>query len=351
MKNFIILFSVILFLSCSSPQKSFRNGNYSRAYKSALKKLKKEGPKSSYRTILINSLTKILKEEEQKAESLEASGILKDKESAYKIYGKLLDKIDESHQFTLDKFNSDHITYEEKRVSLKENIGEEYFMLGHENLDVYKSNKLKSNAKNAHVSFLKSQQYEYTNQGLDSLIEFSLNSARLIYLIEPDFPIESFGSFELKNILEDLEDESSTYIEVIYDPIGRPNDLDCYIEIEINSPEYTNSNNTESREFEEEIITNSDTLLVKGEVLIEITKRITTLDVEIDVNGNKNCSLFDSRLSESITEEIENYSISGDERAIPSEYKSIFSTDFKDKDDVMVELLENLYPEIRRAIF
>jgi hypothetical protein len=315
-----------------------------------LKKLNKNENDQEYVQVLKESLTKILAEDEKEVYPLKNSEELKDKTKAISKYVKMKDKILASARFTGNEFNGRKSLYSQEVVALKKVIGKEYFDRGLIDLERFENDGLKSNAKAAHINFENATEYDFDSDQLNSLLAKSLESAQLVYVIECDMP---FGVTSLKvdNILEDLEDESGQYITVEYDPIGIINNADCEINIIINSLEIDTDEDYDTIDFEEEIEVDSTEVTITAEVEIKEITKTSLLEVRIRASGGKNCEVSGTTLSKSYEEKEESYSLSGDERAIPRKYKKDKEIDYRDEDDILLELLEELYSDIRSRIF
>ena len=63
------------------------------------------------------------------------------------------------------------------------------------------------------------------------------------------------------------------------------------------------------------------------------------------------CNLREERFSEELVDEVDQYIISGDERAIPSQYRKNNNDRLESTDDMVDNLIDELYRDIYKYLY
>jgi len=140
-------------------------------------------------------------------------------------------------------------------------------------------------------------------------------------------------------------------------------EVDCIINLEFSDFDQDENVRSSNRSFSERVITGYNSEVdtsgnktdvpiyetVEGTVRTNRVTRRSELELRVTVNGDRDdCKIQSRRLDEDFEEELEFYEIYGDERAIPSRFTRRNNDQFQDPDDVLEDLIDNLYRDFRR---
>ena len=357
------LLTFVLVLSCASPQKSFDKGNYEKAYKQAVKNVAKGSNKRKDRTLLNKSFNEILKEKSDNIDRYASSNVIEDWEEAYKEYESLIDLYYDGKRY-LDK---EYVTLmgqkETEQQQLQNDIAQNYLELGHMKMDQYESNGNKRFAQEAHEYYTRTQYYDPYNDTIDALLVSSYESAIVNVYVEAESIWEMSYSWIIDRKFSELERESEGFYVVSFE---KNQDIaDCSLLIEFSSLDEDRSErrNTErfSREIEDGFETRQDTSgnTIQVPKYTTVTGEVTTITeiyeyewrARVNSYGSEQYCDFRSRSFDAEEEIVyEYYEVSGDNRAIPDNYSNT-SFSQRDLDDIVEELLDELYSDIENYYF
>ncbi len=345
----ILLFSILW--GCSNPQEFLEKGQHEKAFSSSLKKLKKNKFSTEDKETLISSLNSIVETQSKIISDLKQSNKMEHPKKAIYFCQQLLKKIEKSSPYTDNKFNSTKESLQKEINLINHSISERYLNQGLEQMVIYHSKNNKDAAKKAHSKFQKSFKYGNINPALDSLIQESLNAAQRIYIISVSDIFSITYSWDIDNKMDDIISYSDKFTTVLFEPSPLPSDFDCNIEIEFRSFNIDTDETIEEKEFEKEIITQTDTSIVIGKAIIKKIKKTFDWRVNINSKGTHNCQVVSTTFNERLIDEVVEVTTEGDIRAIPYQ-DQIGSTDKIMTDDEAVdELLETFYNKIVCHIF
>lgn len=364
MKNLYFFLVTILIASCASPQKSLEKGNYNKAFKAALNELRKNKSNAKTKEVLITALNEIIIQEREYLNMVMASGNIQKQVSGLKAIEKLQDKIESAERYTNDEFAEVSQNLAEDEQWLIDEISSFYADEAVDYLNIFDQTGEKLKARRAYESFRKSNKYAPLSEGLDSLMELSLEWAQVYYNIEVSTIWNVYYSNDIRRKMEDLADEGGTYLQVYFESAAPRSDFDCNIVVSFNSLEIDTRESESSQEYERTITTTETTTNADGEevtVDVETVVKATVFtaevvktaawDIDISVNGNRNCGVRGDRFSEQVLSRIENERFEGDERALPSSYGSRRDETLMSDGDLVDDLLDKVYDQVRREVF
>ena len=360
--HMILLFGVSLLLSCASPQKSFKKGKYEKAYQSALKSLKKGQKDRKLKSVLNNSFDKLYEKHTIEAEKLATRNFIEDWEGANGHLDKLIGYYYDGKAYLDPEFDEPMEFVMNDADTLKANLAGGYFDLGDDRLKEYDRTQNKFSAQDAHQFFTKSVYYGY-KPNIDTLIERALEASIIYMTIEAYAPYDRRFEWDINRRFDDLESESDGYLTIRYGDFS--NNADCNMEIEFsNLRRYVNEDYS-TRQFSERIEdgyeTRTDTSGKTTRVPIyrDVTGEVTIIREEYtfewgarvrSYGDSRYCDYNDRRFEEEEKVTRERYQTSGDDRAIPSQYKNDREQPI-DEDDIAEDLIDDIYREIRRYYF
>lgn len=350
--------------SCLSPQKILEQKKYDRAFNLALKKLKQHKEIVNNKNILSISIKEIIKQQSTEINRFKNTGHL---EKALFLTQKLQTKINAADAYLLYQVVDQKKQFDEEEQHLKAELSNNFMLDGMKNLAVAEETDVKANAKKAYFSFKKAKKYNSNIEQLDSLMQSSFKLAQKTYIIEANAPFDLLHSWDIDRKFDDLTSSGGQFITVYYKPTGKIDSVDCTIKIDFDNLCIQEKETKEERTFSKEIVIGNETITnangeteeieqtkeISGKVIIKNIVKTADWGVQTKVKaGSKNCLVANRSFSEDLKDEIEEYILEGDKRAIPNSYKFIQNNDELMSDSDMVdELINELYTEVKLDIF
>ena len=358
-----LFITILLVSSCSSPQKSFSKGNYEKAYKLALKDIKKGDKSRKGITLLNNSFNEILKEKSNTIDRYMASNIMEDWEEASTEYAKLIDIYYDGRQYLDEDYDDIMGKIEGDASDLKDDLAINFEELGDDRLDDYFATSNKVFAQEAHEFYKKTQYYNPKFEDIDELLLISYENAIVHVYVEAESTWDFSLNWEIDSQFSNLERRSSVYYQVSYE---RNQGLaNCFLSIEFAGIDDTRSERRSTERYSQEIEdgyeTRQDTSgnTIQIPKYITVTGEVTTIReiysyrwrVRVEADGPRAYCDFNSKSFDVDREVVvESYETSGDSRAIPGSFTND-TFDRSDEEDVLEDLLDELYNEIESYYF
>lgn len=354
---------MILLACCSSPQKSFDKGNYDKAYAQALKNLQKGSKDRKDRNVLNSSFERILIDKQELIASYSTSDIIEDWEEALVAYDDIIEYGDGGRSYLSDNLDDQVQMLKSERDQLKYDIAENYYQLANDAFAAYEDNADKLDAQDAYTFYDKSLQYGSEHSDIDSKMDQAYEWAKIKVYVEAK---QSFGfsyDWDIDREFSQVERRSKGFAEVSYEK--NKYDADCILEISI-SDDINVRESTSTDRFSEEIEDGYDTKVdTSGNTIriprtITVTGRVQTItqvitfecDARVLASGDSRICNYSNRsfdAEERVT--YERYEWDGDERAIPDRYKRSSRNDPPDEEEIIEDLLEELYDDFVRYYF
>jgi len=352
-----------MLIACSSPQKSFEKGNYEKAYKAVLKDLRKGKKNRKDKSILNKSFNELFKQKTIEAERYLSSNEIEDWEVAYGEYDELIDLYREGKGYLDNSYDSSMEGVIDEYEQLGQDIAINYFELGNMSMDGYYEGYNKSYAQDAFLFYEKTASYDLDYPAIDSLLDDSYKLAVVNILVEANAPFERSYEWEIDRRFSDIERESKGFYQITYE--RNLLNVDCALEMDFSSLDsYVREDRTReqfSEEIEDGYESRVDTSGKTTRIPIyrTVTGEVTTIRevltfrwrVAVGVRGDRDYCDFRNRTfdAEENTSR-ERYELSGDRRAIPARYDRR-QNDFEDEDDLVEDLIDQLYREISNYYF
>lgn len=364
MKQSSTTFLILILLSaCFSPSKLLQSGKYKKAVNSALYKIENKREVGQNLDILNEAMRHYLEQETQEVNELLGTGDINDGEKAFDKRKEMLELMEKAEPY-LDR---DLANYLPELRSLTEELNEELYNSlldwGKEDLSKYYIEEDKSLARDAYHYFRKAQKYTIAPGQLDTLIDLSIEMAKVVYYVESDAGFSGY-SWEIDNKFEDLAG-NKRFSEIIYDR-GDQSRADCLIEIEFDDPEMEESTSSNEEVFTTDVVKGTKIILndegeeqkvniweeVSGKVITHSISRKLTWTLELDIRANsKHCDLRDKEFSAEMEVEKVEYQLHGDLRAIPEEYQEeLDDPDIWEEEDFVDDLLDDLYELVKNYL-
>jgi len=368
MMRTIFYISLCLFLiACASPKKHFSDGNYKKAYTSALKDLKSGKKDRSLKSIFNKSLSRLIEEDNMETQSLLRSDLIEDWEEAFSMTDELIGLYDDGRRYTDSKYESVIQSKRENNNMLKEDIISSYVEMGDMNMDVYSERGDKRAAQEAYYMYEGALKYDHP-MGMQDVHDKS-EAALIEGTIAIDVTIDTWDiryERDIERRFEDLEDNDKLFYAVTFE--NWMEESDCQLEIDfakldidINDQSRT-ENYTEQIEdgYRTEVDTSGNTtrIPIYKEVNATVTfvEEIRNYSWDIRVRADNGSGYCDFRSSQfRVTQQaiISNYDTSGDRRAIPDAYKNDSNDRFTSSDErnLIEDLIDEAFDDIERYYF
>jgi len=364
-KSIFVLTTFIFFLllSCASPQKSFNKGDYDKAYKLALKNMKKGKKSRKDQTILKKSFNEIMKRQQAVYADYNDSDIIEDWEKAYHSYDDLLEKYDEGKAYLDNDIDMTMVQIEQDLEQLGRDIADNYYSLGEMRIEAFEETKDKLEAQEAYHLYRKSEDYGKDDAELEDKIDYALEQGMLIVLVIAEERWGGRFAYDIDREFRQVEREGRDFTEVIYE---RNNlDADCTLEVEFSDIDRRVRDSRDTRSFSEQIQdgtesrqdTSGNTIQVPRYITVSADVTITREEVTFRwqararaYGDRRYCDYRDRTFTaeESLVNEL--YDIRGDTRAVPSEFRNS-RYDNRREEDLIDDLIEEIYRDFERAYF
>lgn len=358
------LFLLIFLTACVSPKKKFDAGDYEAAFKASLKNLKNEKKATpADQDFLVKSLDKIYLTDRKEIGYYETTKDWKEWEKAYKINNNLLDKIEAANPYVSDKFAFNYQKTLDKEAELRNRLADELMAIGQEHLDASIETGNKFLAQDAFNYFRKAEKYGVSNIDLIPLYQLCYDYGTVVYRVSAYAPFNISYNWDIDRTFENVR-SNRNFLQVLYEQ-NTPN-IDCDIQLDFKSLDINETRRETSQDFEKSIITGYHTVTdtsgfttrqeiretIRGTVkTTNITKK-AQWRVYVYIKGySNNCRLSESNWCVGTESKIEEYDLSGDQRAIPQTYKGASFDNLTSDDDMAEELIEEIFRRFQNEYF
>lgn len=360
----LLLLCLALLTACGSPQQAIENQDYDKGFKLSLAALNRGDDDQQLPGILQESLEQILEREAPLSRRLAESDSPDSWKEALEINSGLQEKVGEARVFLPGAFEKETRALPAQASWLRERLYTYHFDEGLSQLALADSTGIKEYAQYAHGDFTKAQQYAgASSPRLDSLTLSAYKKGIVYYRVDIDAFFNDYR-WEAEQAFEELEGISGGFLRIAVDePMEH---ADCAIEIRLDELEFEIEEEKGDQDYNKEVVLEYKTVTdtsgreekvpvygtVEGNVIIITKTKAATLEADVSITrATANCGLSDEDFEASISSEIREVRISGDERAIPEEYLNAPIEVFMEEDDMAEKLLEDLYEQVVRAYF
>ncbi len=360
--SIFFFFTCVLFFACSSPQKSFDKGNYEQAFSSALKNLNKGKSDRKDRNILNDSFERLYDEKLTEAESFLRSDVLEDWEEAHELYGEIIELYDDGSKYLSADFDTGMEDVYNSQDQLGTDLAVSFHKLAQESMLAFDETSNKLAAQEAHYLYERTQFYNPNFPDIDEALDRALLEGTVLILIDADAPFEPSYEWEIDREFDDIERAGSQYVDIRYNRLVQ--DPDCVLEINFGRLDIDSRESSRTERFTEEVEDGFETSVdtsgqeIRVQQYRTIEGSVTTIteeiryewDMSVRPSGIREYCNFRQRIfSADERVQIERYELSGDRDAIPSRFRE--SDTRIDEDDIVDDLIEDLYDQFRRYYF
>ena len=354
-----IILSLLLIIACASPKKLYEKGKYFKAFDSVLNDIE-DGKKERNNLVLLNkSFAKMIDLAREEMNVLEDGYKIKELRDNFKQYEKVDSRYEKGRPYLDDANKEKYNGFNQEKVQLVEDT----YLEGKDLLTYFEENNRKLDARNAyyHFELVKENSNDYND--IESLLREAREKAIVIYNIDADLDSDFSYQWDVDRRFDDLEGEEGFY-KIVYD--YSEGSEDCLVELDFSRLDVDEKESESKKNYTVEVIDGYETKTdtsgntieipiykdVSGTVTIRtLTKTVSwRIDIEL-LKSNQNCDLKERRFTESVEDKIEVIEIEGDERAIPDEYKNRTNKKLEDTDDMVDDLLDKLYRDVRNYIY
>lgn len=356
---FFILLISLMALGCSSPYKLYEKGKYFKAFDKALDDLNDGKKDRKILTLLNNSFEKMMVEAREKMRFLDDGYNVKDLKHNFKQYEEVEKRYVKGRSYIND---TNDLLYAEFAAD-KEHLLEDTYAEGRSLMAHYDESNNKIDARNAYHHFELVEKYGQDYSDIDMLLEEALEAATIVYNVDADLDSDFSYQWKIDWRFDDLEGKGN-FIRIVYD--NSSVDSDCNVELDFARLDVEERKEESSQDYTLDIIdhykTETDTSGQTTEIPVYkevsgsvVTKKLTKIvswrvDLEI-VSSNQNCDLREETFRESVEHRVEIYDLRGDLRAIPEEFKNSTNEQVKDTDEMVEDLIDDLYTRIRNYFY
>ena len=354
---------VLFMFSCASPQKSFNKGDYDKAYKLALKNLKKGKKSRKDQTILNKSFEEMLDRERSEYAEYTRSDIIEDWEVAYSSYDDLLDTYEDGKRYLDSGFDINMEGIYAEIENLRKDIAGSFYELAQMGMEAYEDTEDKLEAQQAYYLYTKAEEYGSNEANIRERKAYALSEGVVTLLVIADERWGRTFAYDIDREFRNVEREGDDFLQIQYE---RNVEADCTIEVEFADIDRRVRDSRSTRTYREEIQdgfeTRQDTSGNSTQVprYITVSADVTTISEQITFEWEARTNIYgDSRYcndyrertfraDETLTNEI--YEINGDTRAVPDGLRNS-RNDNRREEDLIRDLLEELYDDFERAYF
>lgn len=359
---FLLFCLFILLSACTASEKTVGN-SVEKTYDTALSKLKSGNTSQKQITALSTALGEMIQSQMPLKDSLLQTNQLADKEKAFEMNQYLLFKIfpalpyvDKTYQTTFEKLKTEEQTLQTEFQSF-------YLEQGKSNLAEALAKGDKEKSKLAYEAFGKAIKYGIEASEVKELQQKSLDFSTIIYHVTIEAPMDRQYQILLEDKFRDVENINRKFKKIYFKRENLEN-VDCTLKIVLDPLHSHVEDRSNSRNFERSVQTGStSTTDANGNskespvfekvsaTLTENTKaKIFRWNTVINIQSNSpNCTLTSSQFQESFENLSTRISISGDERAIPENYRMPEEQMMTDQEAVE-QLIEQIYDRIQLTI-
>ncbi len=356
----LALFLLSLLNACKSAQTKYKEKNYIGAFDDALKELKKGKNKKENLPILKKSLNKISLAYKDLYAKYASLASLDQKAKVADANIDLVNRLEKAKKFIVpDSFyNQQELLSQNK--NLKNEVGNAYLTRAISQLSELKSTNKKGLAPQALLDIEKAEKYLATNAEINKYKEEIIQYGTVVVNVEVEQWGSEFSMYEVDRIFRNVESykHSNRLLKLIYESNRSKNQLDCNVEVRISSIDYDDNRQSNNQTYAESVpdgyeikkdekgneIKVQKYTTVKGTVQIMTHTLRATCHVQTDIDAyTENCKWSQNSWTRYVETKNEEYRVSGDLRAIPSQYRNQPNNRMKSKSELTDELLSDIY--------
>ena len=354
-----IFLSLLLIISCASPKKLYEKGKYFKAFDSVLNEIE-DGKKDRKNLVLLNkSFAKMIDLARDEMKVLEDGYKINELRDNFDQYEKVDSRYEKGRQYLDDANKEKYVGFNQEKVQLVEDT----YLEGKDLMAYFEESNRKLDARNAYYHFELVRENSNAYDDIESLLREAKEKAIILYNIDADLDSDFSYQWDVDRRFDDLEGEEGFY-KIVYD--YSEGSEDCRVELDFARLDIDEKENESKKSYTVQVIDGYETKTdtsgntvevpiykdVSGTVILTIVTKTVSWRIDLELlKSNQNCDLKERRFRESVEDKIEIVRLEGDQRAIPDEYKNRTNEKLEDTDDMVDDLLDKLYRDVRNYIY
>jgi len=367
--SLVWLFTFILLPACQTIEELYQAGEYDKAFNAAQRRLEQQPGEEKTLVILEQSLQALITVDQEKFASLSAQAKPGYWEDALNAVARMDNYLEQARPYLPDAYVEEQTQWWKSALSLEEQLYYHYLELGRSQLSQSLAENNAAIGQRAYYNFGRAKHYQRDHFEEVEDLQNYLVQAKQAGVIHYEVAINDGFNIGLgvnvKQAFWNLNTKGGLFLDI--KKVFIANGGDCAIDIDFGEFETSIREDNSQQDFKERIIVDhqvqTDTsgnqfevpvyAEVEGTVETVTSTKVGSWEVKVDVSRRTgNCNIFSNRYHQEAKSTIEFYRLSGDERAIPDEYKrTIFQKEHTSDEDLAEEVLDNLVQLIYRDYF
>jgi len=367
--SLVWLFTFILLPACQTIEELYQAGEYDKAFNAAQRRLEQQPGEEKTLVILEQSLQALITVDQEKFASLSAQAKPGYWEDALNAVARMDNYLEQARPYLPDAYVEEQTQWWKSALSLEEQLYYHYLELGRSQLSQSLAENNAAIGQRAYYNFGRAKRYQRDHFEEVEDLQNYLVQAKQAGVIHYEVAINDGFNIGLgvnvKQAFWNLNTKGGLFLDI--KKVFIANGGDCAIDIDFGEFETSIREDNSQQDFKERIIVDhqvqTDTsgnqfevpvyAEVEGTVETVTSTKVGSWEVKVDVSRRTgNCNIFSNRYHQEAKSTIEFYRLSGDERAIPDEYKrTIFQKEHTSDEDLAEEVLDNLVQLIYRDYF
>jgi hypothetical protein len=367
--SLIWLFTLILLPACQSIEDFYQAGEYDKAFKAAQRRLEQKPAEEKTLAFLEQSLEALITAGQEEFAALSAQAEPNQWEGALNAVARMDNYLEQARPYLPNAYEEEQTQWWAVALTLEEQLYYHYVELGSNQLAQSLAENNAAIGQRAYYTFGRAKHYQRDHFEEVVNLQDYLAQARQAGIIHYEVAIDDGFNIGLgvnvKQAFSNLNTKGGLFLDI--KQVFIANGGDCAIDIDFGEFETSIREDNSRLDFHERIIVDhqvqTDTSGNQFEVPIyaEVEGRVETVastkvgswEVRVDVSRRTgNCNVFSKRYHQEASSTIEFYRLSGDERAIPDQYKhTVFQKEHTSDEDLAEEVLDNLVRLIYRDYF
>jgi uncharacterized protein YlxP (DUF503 family) len=359
----LILMCIILFTACKSAKDLLEKKDYKGAYESAYSSLKKGKDMSENRSVMRSALAALQREFDISMKQFPAGNIQK-KIEITDLGMDLVDRYDRASNY-VDVKDEVINKLRNESDSIRNSVGGILIDQSKSELATLKSSGNKALARPIIAKLNKVENYMGLSNDLTKLKDEVYQYGTFIVLYTARYFGSNFNSYMLENTFRNLEYQSADRLDLFFYNRLPNNNMqpDCEVSIMLDRPDTRRYNDSRQQNFTQRVedgftITKDSKgndvrtpKYVNVSATVNINSEVTEMSMRAstEVRGQSSqCRSLNSRYYTGTSRATrEQYSYSGDSRAVPSRYRSTYGGDNKTEQQMEEEVLRQIVNDIR----
>lgn len=367
--SLVWLFMIILLPACQTIEDLYQAGEYDKAFKASQRRLEQNPDEEKTLFFLEQSLEALITADWEEFTALSTQPEPNKWEGALNAVARMDDYVEQARLYLPNAYEEEQTQWWAAALTLEEQLYYHYLELGRSQLAESLAEKNAAIGQRAYYNFGRAKHYQRDHfdevERLQDYLARAKQAGIIYYEVAIDDGYNIGLGVNVKQAFSNLNIKGGLFLDI--KQVFIANGGDCAIDIDFGEFETSIREDNSRQDFQERIIVDhqvqTDTSGNQYEVPVyaEVEGRVETVtsttvgswEVKVDVSRRTgNCNIFSNRYHQEAKSTIEFYRLSGDERAIPDQYKNtVFKKEHTSDEDLAEEVLDNLVQLIYRDYF